>query len=246
MKTNATLAFCAGLLLCGPILAQPAVTPLPWEPLKIVQQPSPIFPFDLIQMGVREGFARIDFTVEADGTMSDRLVVAYSHRPFADSTASALRRWKFQPARVNGVPVAINTSVTVEFQLEGPTLISLTGSEHVVTLFFRLPTGRDGYRPAQVHELDRPPAVMEAPSPMYPESLAASRTGEVTVEFYIDEAGRPRMPGVSRDDDPQLGALAVDALSKWKFEPATARGRPVLVRATQTFAFGGTADRPVN
>jgi outer membrane biosynthesis protein TonB len=63
--------------------------------------------------------------------------------------------------------------------------------------------------------------------------------GQVTVEYYIDETGAVRMPAVSADDNPILGALTVIAIGQWKFTPPTSRGKGVLVKASQVFDFKG-------
>ena len=60
------------------------------------------------------------------------------------------------------------------------------------------------------------------------------------MDFLIDEEGRVRLPAVSRatnEANEELAAAAVTAVTQWRFEPPTAKGKPVLVRAQQDFAF---------
>ena len=61
--------------------------------------------------------------------------------------------------------------------------------------------------------------------------------GQVVLDFYIDEQGRPRMPVVTHSDDDALNLAAVEALSHWRFVPPTRNGVPVMVRAKQSFRF---------
>jgi TonB family protein len=75
-------------------------------------------------------------------------------------------------------------------------------------------------------------------APHYPSNLAERGVkGAVTIEFFIDETGAVRMAAASAQDDYTLTALAIDALSHWKFAPPTSRGKPVLVKASQVFNF---------
>ena len=62
-------------------------------------------------------------------------------------------------------------------------------------------------------------------------------TGRVQVHFFIDETGAVRMPSVEAPAHPYLAETAVNAVREWKFEPATRRGRPVLIAASQQFDF---------
>ena len=229
MKMLSFLAIGCGLLVV-PAAAETV-------PLSLHRPELPVFPYELVQMGVREGSARVALSVSPAGKLEDVLVVAYTHRPFADATVAAVRRWRFRPAQIDGQPVAATTTVSVDFRLEGTAVISLNSSEHLIALFYRLPTDGNSFRPALPNELDQMPVAIASPSPVWPDEVAATTHGRVAVEFYIDENGQPRMPGVSEDEDPRLAALAVNALSQWRFEPPRAKGQPTVVRAVQIFDF---------
>ena len=90
-------------------------------------------------------------------------------------------------------------------------------------------------------ELDRIPTPMVTVAPDYPAELAQKGVrGKVTVDFYIDESGTVRMPSVPPLDNSELVELAVKALRQWKFGVPTRDGKPVLVKASQSFNFGKT------
>ena len=237
MKTKCRLFLQVALLAGSTALAPVSLPAADLVPLRIVKQVLPPFPYAVTQMGVREGMVRVAFSVDATGRLEDCLAVAYTEPEFAEATIRAMKHWRFQPARFEGQPVAVATSLTFEFRTEGTTVVSLTASEHLMALFYRLPTSGRAYRPYLPRELDRAPAALTAPSPPYPSELARAGDGAVVVEFYIDEAGRPRLPAASAESDPRLAALAVNAMSQWRFEPALVKGHPVLVRAMQVFNF---------
>jgi TonB family protein len=68
--------------------------------------------------------------------------------------------------------------------------------------------------------------------------LAPGETRVVTVEFYIDQEGKVRVPAVAREDaDDRLATVAVAAVEQWRFEPPMRDKQPVLVLAQQDFRF---------
>ena len=88
-------------------------------------------------------------------------------------------------------------------------------------------------------ELDRPLTAVEIVRPQHPGKLVqpAAAEGTVTLDFYVDADGKPRMPVVISTSNEVFALAAVDALSKWKFTPPTSAGRPVAVRVRQDFIF---------
>jgi len=84
------------------------------------------------------------------------------------------------------------------------------------------------------------PKVIHKPQPRYPEAARKDKLqGHVIVLAMIDRQGVPHAPMVM-DMSPgaeELAAAAVDAVSAWRFEPATVHGRPVDVYMTITVQF---------
>ena len=62
-------------------------------------------------------------------------------------------------------------------------------------------------------------------------------TGKVTVDFFIDEAGKVRFPIAREPAEPRLAGLAIAALKLWEFEPPKRGDLAVLARASTSFAF---------
>lgn len=209
------------------------------EALRAIETFMPVYPYELLQLGVREGEVRVAISVDKNGKIDDCLAVAYTHPEFARVTLAAIKRWKFEPARYNGQPIDAATEVAVKFAVEGTVVVSLTPLESLsMRIYSMFGNNPDSYRPRTLSELDRIPTPIAAPSPGYPERLTRpGATGSVTVSFYIDETGAVRLPSVDVTEDPELAAAAINALRNWKFEPPTRKGHPVLVRATQRFNF---------
>lgn len=222
----------ASLLLAG--LAPGALaTNASLDGLRVEHQVLPVFPDELMRTGVREGEVRLALSVDSLGNLEDLLVLMHTHREFADVTVGALKKWRFEPLRHNGVPVASTALITVQFETRGAVVSSLSAQE-VTTLFMsRILPGRYQYRLHSLRELDQIPTPISVQAP----GRAKGVFGEVAVGFYIDETGAVRIPSVDADADPILASLAIEALRQWRFEPPRCKGVPVLVKASQLFKF---------
>lgn len=245
MKTfTPAVSLLALVLAASPLGAQIPGRPPTFEPLRVTRTDLPVFPYEMTQLGVRDGEVRVAFSVDATGRMDDCLAVAYTNPEFARITLSAMKRWKFEPARYHGQPIASATEIAVKFETQGTVVVSLTPSEVINARIYSLLESRSTYRPRALSELDRIPTPIAAPSPLLPERYSRpGAKGSVVVSFYIDETGMVRLPNVSADDDPELAAAAVTAMHSWRFEPPTCKGHPVLVKATQQFNFHAPAEK---
>ncbi len=196
-----------------------------------------IYPFAMTVSGILKGEARVVISVDAQGKLNDALVVGYTDPVFAQAAVGALKRWSYEPARVRGVARASRAHVLFVFKNDmGVMVQSLPGM--IDANIMRNHNDRYAYTAYQLRELDHIPV----PSHVVPPdpSKAGLRGGKrtVTVEFYIDEEGRVRLPAVSRDEpDDAFAAAAVSAVEQWRFEPPVRKGRPVLVLAKQDFSF---------
>ena len=233
MKTLSSL-----LALFSFAAAIPATAAL--ESIKIEPTLQPQMPFSLLQRGVIEGRVVVAIDVNAEGKMTDYLVVGYTHEPLVKPIVEALKSWQYQPARQDGVPVPAQIEVTVSMSATGA-VISQTGSDMVDAFVERILGDQLKYRSRRANEIDRVPVRTNTKSPKYAEdALKQGVRGKVQVHFYIDENGTARMPSIDSSDHPYLAEIAVEAVREWKFEPPTVKGTPVLVEASQEFTFGGS------
>lgn len=198
----------------------------------------PQMPHSLLQRGVTEGRVVVAIDINAEGQLTDHLVVGYTHELLVKPVIASLTQWQYQPARKDGVPVPAQIELTVTISATG-VVISQTGTEMVESFVERLFGDHLKYRPSRPNEIDRVPVRLNNVSPKYAETaLKQGVRGKVQVHFYIDENGVARMPAVDTSDHPYLSEIAVAAVREWKFEPPTAKGNPVLVEASQEFKFG--------
>jgi protein TonB len=76
-----------------------------------------------------------------------------------------------------------------------------------------------------------PPKKISGEFARYPEAARRRKVkGVVTVSLVISEAGVPEELQVVESAGPVLDQAVLDAVSKWRFEPATREGRPVRLR----------------
>jgi protein TonB len=95
------------------------------EPPPVIQEPrlvrnaTPEYPQAAAAKGV-EGFVEVRFNVSTQGTVSDVTIVQSQPAEIFDRAAiAAVRRWKYNPKFVDGVPVESRMQVRLKFKL-GP------------------------------------------------------------------------------------------------------------------------------
>ena len=76
--------------------------------------------------------------------------------------------------------------------------------------------------------LDNMPRARVQNLPAYPFNLKAGGiSGEVLLEFVVDERGRVTHPRILRSTHPDFEPATLNAVSKWRFEPGTRKMKPV-------------------
>ncbi|MGE3273692.1 MAG: energy transducer TonB [Vicinamibacterales bacterium] len=86
------------------------------QPPTKIRDVSPIYPA-IAQAARVQGLVILEATIAADGRVSDARVLRSV--PLLDQAAlDAVRQWRFTPTRLNGEPVPVVMTVTVNFQLQ--------------------------------------------------------------------------------------------------------------------------------
>jgi len=76
-----------------------------------------------------------------------------------------------------------------------------------------------------------PPRPIHTPDPDYDKaSRQAKVQGTVVLSTLVAEDGKPQDIKVARSLNPALDQKAIEAVSRWRFAPATKDGKPVAVR----------------
>lgn len=116
-----------------PKLAPPSVTPsapapapastvapaLPTQsPPRLVQRGTPHYPLEALR-NQQEGTVLMRVSIAPDGSVTDVRILETSHSRILDRAAvEAVQRWKFAPAMRDGLPVAGEIDVPIDFKLD--------------------------------------------------------------------------------------------------------------------------------
>jgi periplasmic protein TonB len=114
----------ATLLKDGPIVVPnpppPPGKPIPirvgrLEPSKLVRKVSPVYP-ELARRAHVSGAVILEAVVNEEGDI-DTIKVLSGHPLLVNAAVDAVKEWKYSPTILNGEPVSIIATVTVEFHL---------------------------------------------------------------------------------------------------------------------------------
>lgn len=85
---------------------------------QLVRQVRPAYPPDLQAQGI-EGTVLVDAVIGKDGVpMSLKVSNTAVNREFADAALDAIRQWRYSSTLLNGEPVEVVTTITIEFRLQ--------------------------------------------------------------------------------------------------------------------------------
>jgi len=205
-------------------------------PPRILQTTEAQFPPSLSLTPISSGFAEVIINIDADGKLADWLVSRYSRLEFAHEAVRALREWSYDPARLDGQTLGVRFRVKFDFTARGK-VASLTVFD---TVEMRLSPSLQGTTNlvCSPRDLDHLPTAVATVAPRHPGLIdGATHDERVTLDYLIDETGRPRMPVVIEAAHGEFADQAVAALSQWRFTPPTRDGRPVAVQVRQQFIF---------
>jgi TonB family protein len=234
MKTRFLILAAFSALLAVASAQQPnARNGAPARPTLIIKRTvNPIFPHRLNEEGISEGYCRVAVSVDSNGKLAEYLVIGYTHPALVEPSINAIKQWEFEAPVWNGQPIAMQRDIEFRFENHGA-VVTMDLQSYVGIMVNRVFPERFTFRPRTMQEIDRIPTPLKADSPEVPKSTQ----GEAVVEFFIDEHGDVRMPSVLKADSDVMADAAASAVRGWKFEPPTVNGKPVLVRAQQTFRF---------
>lgn len=203
--------------------------------LRIHQTEQAIFPNGVLFKGLHSGKVRIVVSVDSEGQLVDHLVVAYTNEAFVGSAVRAVKAWTYTPAKVGGRARASRADLMFVFKADLVVTVQNAEYNFLQGIFGEMYE----FEPSLLRDLDQIPVPVHVVSPSIPDgAMAENEVRVVTVEFYIDQEGKVRVPSVSREQvDDRLAAVAVEAVEQWRFEPPMRRKQPVLVLAQQDFRF---------
>ncbi len=95
----------------------PAFAQSKTEPPVPVRTVAPEYPDELRREGV-SGLVMVKCSIDVQGNVSEAEVEKSSNAAFEKPAVTAIKKWKFKPAKQDGAPVAIKVSIPVKFVFE--------------------------------------------------------------------------------------------------------------------------------
>lgn len=84
---------------------------------KLISRTPPVYPDSLRQQGI-EGTVLVQAIIGKSGSVLNAQTVGnQAPAELADAALAAVRTWQFEPTLLNGEPVEVITTITVNFQL---------------------------------------------------------------------------------------------------------------------------------
>jgi len=199
-------------------------------PPKVVEQVKPDYPYELRRSKLR-GEVLLDFEVSVEGRVAKAFVVRSLNPLFDQPALDAIYKWRFEPARRDGIPVRARMQITLQFQHSGEWDGGRTG----------LTVTNHGDRTKLPPEFryDVAPKPRGFVLPTYPYALLRDEvTGKARVRFAVSISGHVIFADVISADRPEFGAALQAAVECYEFEPALKDGRPseALLTTEQNFS----------
>lgn len=89
-----------------------------------------------------------------------------------------------------------------------------------------------------LNEIDQKPRVTYQSQPLYPAQMRGKKVeGVVVLIFVVDASGKVVDPRVERSNNSVFDKPAMDAIKRWKFEPAVKGGQRVACKVRQSLRF---------
>jgi protein TonB len=88
------------------------------EPARLLKQIPPAYP-PLARTARVQGAVIIDATIAESGAVED-LIVVEGHPMLIAAALEAVQQWRYEPAKLNGIPTRSSVRVTVNFRLQFP------------------------------------------------------------------------------------------------------------------------------
>jgi TonB family protein len=207
-----------------------------FESLKVLTSKLPAYPVSMTSEGIYDGSAQVIINVDETGEILDVYLAEFSHPEFGRLAEEYIKKWTFQPAKLNGEPMSVIKSFDFRFEdRRGVFALGIHEAAASKLNFGRFAEGKRIYSPK---ELDEIPVPLEMETPIFPEEYKGQGIlGTATIIFYIDEEGIIRMPHVTDYSHESFGKTALIAVNNWRFKPPTVRGKPVPIMVRQKFNF---------
>jgi TonB family protein len=214
------------------------------RPPRKVADFKPFYPPEAQQARI-QGVQIIEAIMGPSGDVIDAWALR-GHEALIASAINAVLHWRFEPALLNGEPMPVKTTVTVNFTLDSAPATTGTATpvrDNAAARGEAMPPAQYGsatnWPPAAVRvggEI-RPPNKTVDVRAVYPDVAQKARVqGVVICDVLIGPDGKVADARIRRSI-PLLDQAAIDAVRQWEFTPTLLNGNPVPIIMTVTVNF---------
>lgn len=216
---------------------EPAIIPAPQsdiEPPVAVSTQVPAFPSADVARAGYQGHVIVEATIGIAGqVLEPRIVRSPSPDVFNAPVLAAVRQWTFRPATLEGVPTAVTGIFTFHFAIAASDPGAADQEQEA---------GLSGRRANAVQMGTSGLVAPRQTSTELPEYTEAAREagieGDVYVSAVVTTEGNVVEPELVRGmPDDELNRRALEAVTRWRFEPGYQDDQPVDVLALFTVTF---------
>jgi TonB family protein len=179
-----------------------------------------------------QGAVVLEARIEPDGRVGE--VQVLRSIPLLDQAAiDAVRQWAYTPTLLNGQPVPVVMTVTVQFSLRPEV-------ERVPAIFEAAAPARTSSTVQKPGNGVSAPRATRQVKPEYTaEAMDQRIEGTVLLSVVVRADGSVGDVNVTQSLDSVYGldAMAVEAMKQWEFTPGTKDGQPVDVAVTVEMTF---------
>jgi TonB family protein len=210
-------------------------------PARLIKRTDPIYPLEA-RMRMVQGAVVMKATIATDGTVKN-IKITSGDPMLRNAAVDAVSQWRYEPARIEGVAFAIDSTITLNFSM---------GDSLKLTLFdvTQTQTGADGAVVAAALPLPPPPAGVTRVSgrvmasqldkkvdPVYPaDGIAMDARGDVVLLATIAKTGE--VGDVQVVSGPyRFREAAISAVKQWRYRPYEVEGIAQEVQTTITVNF---------
>jgi TonB family protein len=217
---------------------------------QVVSRVNPIYPPDAKAAHV-EGAVVLRAVISTTGDIK-QLEVISGPEMLMKSATDAVGQWKYKPYLLNGQPIEVETTITVNYHFEASpppsdarnTTQNVTRNiaqnvvqntvQNAPNQFAEVTPGPTptGVQPKKIGGSVSAPKVIHQVEPEFSDQAKQDKTftsGNVLVHLWVDQNGNPSHVHVIRGVGEGLDEKAIEAVKQYKFTPAMEDGKPVLV-----------------
>ncbi|MEO7701775.1 MAG: TonB family protein [Opitutus sp.] len=177
----------------------------------------PEYPLAMRRSGLR-GEVLIEFTVDIEGRVRDAVVIRALNPGFNEAALAAVRRWRFDPARVEGIPVLARMQQPITFSLD-----TFEGGDDGTEIIHR---ANQSKLPEKLrYDVAPQPKALEVPQYPY-DLLRAGVKGKAQVSLLIAPNGRVALSKVISAKSPEFGYALQAAAERFEYTPALRASQP--------------------